>query len=311
MSMRILICFGIVASLSSVLVIPTPINATQFWQITQLDASQFPLGIVNDKRARSLNDLPDGRIATNPEKGTIEKAWYSQPTNRYGHGILGDGIEAGGLVAVTANGLRVEYELPKTEVFEDITPRLADLDGDGTTEIITIISSLRLGASLGVFQVKNNRLQRLAQSSYIGLANRWLNIAGIADYTGSHSKQIAIVVTPHIGGRLDLFTFDGNALQRIATHQGFSNHVIGSREQRLSASYLSQDGKRMILALPSANRKALRMMSYSSHSWSQLGEVALPAPIDKAIIATGRGDNVEFTLGLSNGTVYSVTRRDL
>ncbi|MCP4185840.1 MAG: hypothetical protein GY761_21470 [Hyphomicrobiales bacterium] len=76
------------------------------------------------------------------------------PQKRYGHGILGDSIEGGALIAVMRNGSTIRYNLPKTEVFEDITPRLADLDGDGTSEIITIVSSLRLGASLGIFQIK-------------------------------------------------------------------------------------------------------------------------------------------------------------
>ena len=104
MGMRILIRFGVVATYLSVLVLPGTIHAKQQWQIKQLDASQFPVAIVADKRARSINGLPDGKIATGQKNGTIQKAWYSHPTKRYGHGILGDNIEAGGLVAVTKNG---------------------------------------------------------------------------------------------------------------------------------------------------------------------------------------------------------------
>ncbi|MCP4185841.1 MAG: hypothetical protein GY761_21475 [Hyphomicrobiales bacterium] len=96
--------------------------------------------------------------------------------------------------------------------------------------------------------------------------------------------------------------------KKIASSQGFSNHIIGSREQRLSASYPSKDGKRMILALPSANRGTLIIMSFTSDDWVQLGEVKLPLLIDKAIMAKGQGNSVEFTLGLSDGTVYSVTQ---
>lgn len=308
MGMRIFICFCVVATYLSALVLSDSINAKQLWQIEQLNASQLPVSIITDKRTNSISGLPDGKIASGKENSTIKKAWYTQPTKRYGHGILGDSVEAGALVAVMMNGSTVKYELPKTEVFEDITPRLADLNGDGTTEIITIISSIKLGASLGIFQLENNTLKRQAQSSYIGQANRWLNIAGIADYKGNNTLQIAIVVTPHIGGQLDLFEFDGQKLKKITSSQGFSNHIIGSREQRLSASYLSNDGKRMNLALPSANRRTLRIMSFVSNDWSQLGAVKLPSSIDKAILAKGKGNNVKFTLGLSDGTVYSVTQ---
>ena len=307
--MRIFIFSCFATALLSALVLPETANATQNWQIKQLDASKIPIAIVKDNRANSDNGLPDGKIATAVNNGNIKRAWYTQPTRRYAHGILGDAIEGGALVVETKSGSTFKLELPKTEVFEDITPRLVDLNGDGTTEIITIISNLKLGASLGIFRIKNKSLKRQAQSSYIGQAHRWLNIAGIADYKGNGTLQIAIVVTPHIGGWLDLFDYNGDKLKRVASHQGFSNHIIGSREQRLSATYPSNDGHRMNLALPSANRKTLRIMSFSSNDWSQSGAVKLPSPIDKAIRSKGRGNNVEFTLGLSDGTVYSVFQR--
>ena len=89
MGMRILIGFSVVATYLSALVLPDTINAKQLWQIKQLDASQLPVAIVPDKRVSSINGLPDGKIATGHENGTIKKAWYTQPTRRYGHGILG------------------------------------------------------------------------------------------------------------------------------------------------------------------------------------------------------------------------------
>jgi hypothetical protein len=41
--------------------------------------------------------------------------------------------------------------LPETEVFEDLAPRLADLDGDGKAEIIVVQSHRDLGARLAVY----------------------------------------------------------------------------------------------------------------------------------------------------------------
>ncbi len=288
------------------IVFPVTVSAKQNWQIKQLDASGFPTEIVTDERPMAINGLPDGRIAESVGKTIIQKAWYSQPTARYQHGILGDAIEGGSLVIVTDDGLRIEYQLPKTEVFEDITPRLADLDGDGSIEIITIVSSINEGASLAIFQLNGNKLERRAQNQYIGRAFRWLNIAGIKRYSDTGNLDIAIVVTPHIGGRLDLLRFDGLQLSRIASRQGFSNHVIGSREQRLSANYRSGNGARMNLVLPSANRKELKIMSLISKGWEQQGSIRLPSPVDKAILVTGSGKSVKFTVGLSDGNVYSI-----
>ena len=83
------------------------------------------------------NDLPDGGVAVHPSPG-ITSAWYSQPTRRYNHGVLGDSVEGGGLSVKDGKGNLYNYQLPDDSVFEDITPRLVDLDGDGKAEVITI-----------------------------------------------------------------------------------------------------------------------------------------------------------------------------
>ena len=48
----------------------------------------------------------------------------------------------------------------------------ADLDGDGTTEIITIRSSVTHGASVTVYGVQDNKLVFRATTGFIGRANR-------------------------------------------------------------------------------------------------------------------------------------------
>ena len=62
----------------------------------------------------------------------------------------------------------------------------------------------------------------------------------------------------------------------------------------------------MNMALPSANRKELKIMSMGSKGWERLGGVLLPAPVDKAISVKGSGESVKFTVGLSDGSVYSI-----
>jgi hypothetical protein len=106
-----------------------------------------------------------------------------------------------------AGGTPERVVLPDSEVFEDRTPRLADLDGDGRTEIITIRASLRQGGSVAVYGVRGEQIVELGATPFIGRSNRWLNIAGIADFLGRGDLQIAFVETPHIGGTLKLATF--------------------------------------------------------------------------------------------------------
>lgn len=68
----------------------------------------------------------------------ITAANFIDPTSRYDHGILGDDIEWGGLQIDLTDGRRITFTLPQSRVFEDLAPRLADIDGDGRIEIAYI-----------------------------------------------------------------------------------------------------------------------------------------------------------------------------
>ncbi|MFK5978579.1 MAG: hypothetical protein QM488_06805 [Rhizobiaceae bacterium] len=274
--------------------------------VEKLDADSYPAEIVIDPRKPSKNGLPDGKIST--IKGDIIAAWYSRPTERYRHGILGDKIEAGSLKVRTRFGATLTYRLPRSEVFEDITPRLVDLDRNGTIEVITIRSSVSKGAAITVYGLNGPLLVQKATTPHIGLSNRWLNIAGISNFSRGKTLEIAAVITPHIGGTLKFYKYNRGKLLQRATASGLSNHVIGSREQRLSV-VLDYDGNGTPdLALPSADRQSLYVMSLTGSGMVLLAEAVLPSPINKAIALKDKGKNVQFIVGLEDGTVYSVHR---
>ena len=71
--------------------------------------------------------LRDGRIAAG--KREIARAWLAEPTNRYGHGVLGDAIEAASIVVERKDGRREIVRLGNDSVFEDLEPRIADFGG--------------------------------------------------------------------------------------------------------------------------------------------------------------------------------------
>ena len=254
------------------------------------------------------NGLPDGKITVSRRFKTIKHAWYFLPTTRYDHGILGDAVEAGGLVVKTTNSKIVTYKLPKSEVFEDRIPRIADLDGDGKAEIVTILSSMSKGASIAVFGLHGNKLVKIAQTPFIGRSYRWLNIAGIADFNGDGGQDLAGVWTPHIGGTLKFWSLRGKHLKQIGSMRGFSNHFIGSRDQRLSAISDVDGNGTLDLALPSAGRDALRVIGFVKGSLKELASINMPRQIDKAIAVTGKGKKSIFTVGLSDGSTHAVHR---
>ncbi|MDA9009247.1 hypothetical protein N9K16_04725 [Alphaproteobacteria bacterium] len=283
-------------------------NAQDNWRLVEVDASAFPNEIVKDQRRRSPGGLPDGRVATFRGLGDITEAWYSDPTDRYGHAILGDGIEAGTLNVVTGDGERLSLELSQDQVFEDLYPRLADLDNDGTIEVVTLRSSAYEGGSIAVFGLQNGKLVQKAATPFIGRSYRWLNIAGIASFRGKASKEIAFVETPHIGGTLYFYSYNGQKLTKRAQLYGFSNHFIGSTEMRLSATTDVNGDGILDLALPSANRRALRIVSLASGRLRELATIPMPSRISKAIAVSGSGLSTSFVVGLDNGKVLKISR---
>ena len=139
-------------------------------------------------------------------------------------------------------------------------------------------------------------------------ANRWLNVAGIAPYLGGSDKQIAYVETPHIGGTLYLYRFTSEGLALAGSLFGLSNHVIGSIEMRLSATAdITGDGV-PDLAVPSANRRALRLITFGPSGPREIAAVSVPGRIDKAIAAEGSGRDLRFIVGLSDGSVHEIRR---
>jgi len=288
------------------LMLANPALAAETLVIQKLNPAKYPKEIIVDQRKPAIKGLPDGKIAT--ARGNIVAAWYSEPTQRYRHGVLGDTIEAGSLKVLTKLGHTLTYRLPSTEVFEDITPRLIDLDRNGSVEVVTIHSSLRKGAAITIYGLNGNTLVPKATTPYIGLKHRWLNIAGISNFSRSKNLEIAAVITPHIGGKLRFYQYISGKLVKVAAASGFSNHVIGSREQNLSAIADFDGNGTPDLALPSANRRSLYIISMSGLKMRLLAQANFPAKIDKAIIAEGKGKKTRFIVGLEDGSVYSAHR---
>jgi len=219
------------------------------------------------------NRLPDTVLTTGSQG--IRKAWFARPTRRYGHGVLGDAVEAGSLKAELDNGKTAELVLAESAVFEDRLPRLADIDGDGRDEILVVKSYLDRGAAVSLIGAVDGHLEILAESPAIGLSHRWLNPVGAADFDGDGKTEIAVVITPHIGGTLQLYEWQGSRL--VPDHRifGFSNHAMGSRELGLSAVIdINGDGV-MDMVVPDAGRQSLVGISFSNGQLAAISRVPI------------------------------------
>lgn len=210
----------------------------------------------------SDNPIPDSTIASASGKGIV-KAMLTCGTSRYAHGVLGDLIEAGCLVIEDDKGEAYVVELPETQVFEDLIPRISDIDGNGRNDVVVIRSDAQTGAALVVYSIENEAVVELAATPPIGTAFRWLAPVGIADFDGDDRLDIAYVQTPHIGGILKVWSMTENGFEQIAQQSGFSNHSIGSK--RVSTAKLldhNNDGV-MDIALPDQRRQKTLFVTLS------------------------------------------------
>ncbi len=249
--------------------------------------------------------LPDGKVASLTNSSGPASAWYDKPTKKYGHGILGDAIEAERLNIKTADGRKWSIDAGQGHVFEDLTPRLADLDGDGSNEVIAIRSNLRKGAAVAVYGIADGTLELLASTPPVGLANRWRNPSVFIDDPRGNGKLIGEVVTPHIGGTFRLWSFSGSTqtgyqLEPRGSAYGFSNHAIGSRQLALSAVLGD------FLAVPSADRRAIRILRVSASRLKTVNAVDVPGQISHAVGVISENGSPIFLAGLSDGRLFTI-----
>lgn len=180
-------------------------------------------------------DLPSSTTNSFKKQGVI-KAWYADPSTRYDHGILGDNIEPTTLkVLYKRNGRchNIEIRLPENLVFEDLAPRLADVDRDGILDVVAIQSNIHKGAKIIIYKIHNfaNRysLKELASTPFIGKRHRWLAPVGIADLDGNGYIEIAYIDRPHLAQILRIWRYKNGKLTQIAHKNGYTNHKIGDK----------------------------------------------------------------------------------
>ena len=169
---------------------------------------------------------------------TILSATFTEPTTRYAHGVLGDAVEWGSLEVEV--GARVEgglftgsrsltygFTLPDRLVYEDLEPRLWDVNGDGAPEVVVVLTDRDQGASLVIIGLEDDKPVVIASTPHIGQSNRWLAPVGAADLDGDGAVEIAFVDRPHLARTLRVWRLRDDSFTEVAAIEGLTNHRIG------------------------------------------------------------------------------------
>jgi hypothetical protein len=228
--------------------------------------------------------LPDAVVVRDPSG---LRAWLGGATERYRHGILSDRIEASRLYAALPGERRreISIELGPDSVFEDLQPRFVDAGGDGGPGILVVKSYVSAGAAAALYRVQDDRILPVAETDPIGAPNRWLKPVGVADFDGDGRPELAVVLTPHIGGMLTFYRLEDGRFRRLLSVPGVSNHAIGSRTlQQAAIADFDGDGTADI-AVPSQDRRRLLLVSFAGAHFREIGRIEAAAPITGAVAA--------------------------
>lgn len=168
--------------------------------------------------------LPDAR-AVRSSSGEI--ALLTDPTDRYEHAVLGDGVEADTLTVLrpTSDGLRVRqsFEAESGGVFEEISPMWLERDGE---ELLAVTESVPgRGTRVSVYTPGG---ELAAAGPFIGEGMKWRHLTAAAPF--GEEVGLSATLTPHIGGVAEFYEFTGeDELEITARASGYATHRLGSR----------------------------------------------------------------------------------
>lgn len=205
----------------------------------------------------------------------ITGAAYAAPTDRYPHAVLGDDLEWGALRvsyasshACRSGGGSIRLRLPEALVFEDVAPRVIDLDGQGLAEILVVESHRDKGARLAVWGLREAQFRRIAATPFIGTRFRWLAPLGAADLDGDGAMELAYVDRPHLARVLRIWRFDAMAdrLEEVGALPGLTNHRIGERD---IAGGIRNCGAGPEMILADAQWREVRAVRFDGQAFAQ------------------------------------------
>jgi hypothetical protein len=197
----------------------------------------------------AVDALPDGRIVR-VEGGRY--ALLGDVTTRYEHAALGDDREGGSLVVFDAAvpEVTVRTEIGPPAVIEGISPLVADLDGDGTAEIVVTLADSSDGARIALFDQAGTEL---ARGPIHG--SGWRHQLAVADYGAG--PELAVTRQPHVDYTVEFYRFDGDSLSIAAEYPNVSTHSYGSYNTDMAIAGDFDDDGTTELLVPVTDRTSL------------------------------------------------------
>jgi hypothetical protein len=247
----------------------------------------------------AVKALPDARLLVDETDRILV---LTAPTSRYGHGVLGDSLEAAAVTLIETEPepqVALTIPIPEPSVVEGLAPIWADLTGDGSREIIVTLSNAEQGAQVVVF---NEAGERVAAGPAIGQGHRWRHQLAVAPFGLQGALELVDVLTPHIGGTVEFYRPGEEALSIVARVPGYTSHVIRTRNLDMAAAGDFDGDGQVELLLPNQARTALGGIKHAAAG----AEVAWTVPVDGTVstnlaAVTLANDGVAIGVGRADG----------
>lgn len=248
----------------------------------------------------SLAALPDARLLSD---GRGQLLLYTDPTDRYRHGALGDELEASALTLIEAAAADIvwSFQLAAPQVFEGLAPLWVDLGQEGHRLAVTTVSDASEGAR---YLLVNSEGQELASSPAIGQGYRWRHAIAAAPLGPDGEWELVGVRTPHLGGVVEYFQRQGDTLELTAELAGFSSHQLGSRnlDQALVSDF-DADGAYELL-VPRQDLSSLAVVGRTKSGAALEFQLDLgSAIVTNLAVACHRQAGLALAAGLRDGTL--------
>ena len=263
--------------------------------------------IVSRVEARAL---PDARItiADLDGDGMPEAVVLTDPTERHGHGVLGDRVEAASVsvIGLTRFGLSLRSRhVLATAVFEDLVPVLAHLNEGGRPMVLVARSAPETAAAVAALGWRDGSLVPVAETPAVKSGLEWVHVIGAANLGGDATPEIVAVRMPQPGGVLTAYRRAGAALTAVAQVPGFASHAAGSRNQD-QALLADLDGNgRLEVILPRQSRVALAALELEAGRWVERWSVTLRGPVESNLGAADvDGDGLLDLVFADRHTLY-------
>jgi hypothetical protein len=239
--------------------------------------------------------------ATATVSSSGEVAVLADGTDRYPHGILGDSLEAATLVIVHVDGDLTVIEAPEPGVFEDLRPTWADVDGDGTDEVLVTFSGGGAGAQVIAYELDGTVS---AATPAISTPNRWRHRIAVAPLGVDGGPVYVEVITPHIGGDLTLRLSAPEGLVRTDRAAPYGSHAIFSRELDGGQVFDADGDGDPEIVVPSQDRRSLVVFDVVDGALVGPSTVDLGAELATGIaVAAGADGTLSVAVGTTDGTV--------